>query len=195
MQRREKRPMFFPQSIPEVILVKPPRFNDARGYFSETFRESTYGENGVHGPFVQDNHSVSDAPFVLRGLHFQIGPAAQSKLVRCTRGAMFDVAVDIRQGSPTFGAYVSAELSEENGHQLYVPIGFAHGFCTLTPACEVQYKVTAYYDRESDRGLAWNDPAIGIAWPLEGHEPILSDKDKAHPTLAELPDYFQYHGA
>lgn len=186
--------MFFPQSIPEVILVKPPRIADARGYFSETYRESAYRAHGIHGPFLQDNHSLSKAPFVLRGLHFQIGAAAQAKLVRCTRGAIFDVAVDIRKGSPTFGAHVTAELTEENGHQLYIPTGFAHGFCTLTPGCEVQYKVTAYYDRDADRGLAWDDPAIGIAWPLEGHPPVLSDKDAAHPRLSELPDYFQYSG-
>lgn len=184
--------MFFAQSIPEVILVKPPRVGDARGYFSETYRESIYRDNGISGPFVQDNHSLSSARFVLRGLHFQIGPAAQAKLVRCTRGAIFDVAVDIRKGSPTFGAYVGAELSEENGHQLYVPVGFAHGFCTLTPDCEVQYKVSAYYDREHDRGLAWNDPSVGIRWPFEGYEPILSEKDAIQPALSELPDYFSY---
>lgn len=184
--------MFFPQSIPEVILVTPPRIGDPRGYFSETYRESSYSANGVHGPFVQDNHSLSEPAFVLRGLHFQTGRFAQAKLVRCTRGAIFDVAVDIRKGSPTFGACVTADLSAENGHQLYVPVGFAHGFCTLTPGCEVQYKVTAVYDRDSDRGLAWDDPSIAVPWPLQGQAPILSEKDAAQPSLADLPDYFRY---
>ncbi|MBY9068556.1 dTDP-4-dehydrorhamnose 3,5-epimerase [Hyphomonas sp. WL0036] len=187
--------MFFPQSIPEIILIKPRRFNDARGYFCETYRESSYREHGVTAAFVQDNHSLSDAPFVLRGLHFQIGASAQAKLIRCTRGAIFDVAVDLRQGSPTFGAHVTAELTEQNGHQLYVPTGFAHGFCTLTANCEVQYKVSTYYDPANDRGLAWDDPSIGIEWPLQGNPPILSGKDTTHPLLSDLPAYFQYDGA
>ncbi|MFN4184121.1 MAG: dTDP-4-dehydrorhamnose 3,5-epimerase [Hyphomonas sp.] len=187
--------MFFPQSIPEVILVKPTRTNDARGYFSETFRENSYREHGIYGPFVQDNHSCSNAPFVIRGLHFQIAGSAQAKLVRCTKGAIYDVAVDIRKGSPTFGAYVGAELSAANGHQLYVPIGFAHGFCTLTSDCEVHYKVSAYYDRDSDRGLAWNDASIAIDWPLNGNQPLLSEKDALQPALSELPDYFSYRAA
>lgn len=182
--------MFFPQAIPNVILIKPKRFRDARGYFSETYQQSTYATNGISGPFVQDNQSVSGPKFVLRGLHFQIAPSAQGKLIRCTRGAVFDVAVDIRKGSPSFGKHVRAELTAENGYQLYVPAGFAHGFCTLTPNCEVQYKVTHYYDPACDRGLAWDDPALGIDWPLNGAPPILSDKDAAQPRLGDLPDYF-----
>lgn len=187
--------MFFPQPIPDVILVKPRRTDDERGYFRETFRESLYATHGIPGPFVQDNQSISRPQFVLRGLHFQIAPSAQGKLIRCTRGAMFDVAVDIRKGSPSFGKHVSAELTEENGHQLYVPAGFAHGFCTLTPDCEVQYKVTHYYDPACDRGLAWDDPDLGIDWPLNGARPVLSDKDAAHPCLRDLPDYFVYEPA
>ena len=184
--------MFFPQSIPDVILVKPRRIKDARGYFAETWRESLYADNGIPGPFVQDNHSVSGPPFVLRGLHFQIAPSPQGKLIRCTRGAIFDVAVDIRHGSPTFGAHVSAELSAENGHQLYVPPGFAHGFCTLGPGCEVEYKVSGYFDPDCDRGLAWDDPDLGIGWPLDGAAPFLSDKDAVQPRLKDLPAYFSY---
>lgn len=186
--------MFTRLAISDVILVEPKRFGDHRGFFQETFHATRYEEGGITGPFVQDNHSLSREQGVLRGLHFQIAPSPQGKLVRCTAGKILDVAVDIRKGSPTYGQHVSAELSAENGAQLWVPVGFAHGFVTLTPDTEVQYKVTGYYDADADRGLAWDDPALGIDWALAGQEPVLSDKDKQHPTLAELPDHFTYQG-
>lgn len=179
--------------IPEVVLVKPKKFGDARGYFSETYRENLFADAGIQGPFVQDNHSRSTEAGVIRGLHFQTHPSAQAKLVRCTRGRILDVAVDLRHGSPTFGAYASAELTEENGHQLFIPVGFAHGLCTLEPDCEVQYKVTGYYDPDADNGVAWNDPTIGIEWPLGNRDPVLSSKDRAQPSLNELPEYFSYN--
>ena len=184
--------VFEKQSIPEVILVKPKRFGDDRGYFSETFRENLFSDAGIVGPFIQDNHSLSTQAGVIRGLHFQTHPSPQAKLVRCTRGRILDIAVDVRHGSPTFGQYVSAELSAENGHQLFIPIGFAHGLCTLTPDCEVQYKVTGYYDPECDKGVLWSDPEINIDWPLSGRDPILSAKDQKQPTLADLESYFPY---
>lgn len=186
--------MFQRLAIPDVILVQPKRFGDHRGFFSETFHAARYDEAGIHGPFVQDNHSLSREQGVLRGLHFQIAPSPQGKLVRCTRGRILDVAVDIRDGSPTYGQHVRAELTAENGHQLWVPVGFAHGFVTLEPDTEVQYKVTGYYDPDADRGLAWNDPALAIDWGLGTREPVLSDKDRNHPTLAELPSYFTHQG-
>ncbi|NNU16772.1 dTDP-4-dehydrorhamnose 3,5-epimerase [Parvularcula sp. ZS-1/3] len=186
--------MFTRLAIPDVILVEPKRFGDHRGFFSETFHADRYDDAGIKGPFVQDNHSLSRDQGVLRGLHFQIAPSPQGKLVRCTAGKILDVAVDIRKGSPTFGQHVSAELTADNGHQLWVPVGFAHGFVTLTPDTEVQYKVTGYYDPNADRGLAWDDPALGIDWGLGGSQPVLSDKDTKHPTLAELPEHFTYEG-
>lgn len=178
------------QLIPEVILVTPKRFGDARGYFMETYRQAEFEAAGILGPFVQDNHSYSRDASVIRGLHFQTLPTPQAKLVRCTRGAILDVAVDLRHGSKHYGEFVTAELSAENGHQLYIPIGFAHGLCTLTEDCEVQYKVSGYYDPECDKGVAWNDPDIGIDWPLNGADPILSDKDSRQPRASELPQYF-----
>lgn len=186
--------MFIPQSIPEIVLVKPKRFSDARGFFEETFHEARYAENGVVGPFVQDNHSLSQQKGVIRGLHFQIPPHPQGKLVRCTRGAILDVAVDIRTGSPTYGRHVAVELSAENGWQLFVPQGFAHGFCTLVPDCEVDYKVTGYYAPDCDKGLAFDDPGLAIGWPVGAAAAILSDKDRKHPSLAGLPAYFHYSG-
>ena len=182
--------MFFPQSIPDVILVKPKRHEDARGFFVETFHDARFAEAGVRGPWVQDNHSLSRAAGVVRGLHFQSMPTPQAKLVRCTRGAILDVAVDIRKGSPTFGKHVAAELTAENGCLLYVPVGFAHGFSTLAPDTEVQYKVTGYYAPDCDRGIAHDDPALGIDWRVAPAARILSDKDKALPKLAEAPVYF-----
>lgn len=182
---QQDTPMFQPLAIPDVILVTPKRHGDARGFFAETFRESVYAEAGILGPFVQDNQAYSEDAFVLRGLHFQTPPAAQAKLVSCARGKIFDVAVDLRRSSPSFGAYVSAELSAETGQQLYVPAGFAHGYLTLTPGCEVRYKVTAYYSPEHERGLAWNDADIGIDWPLAENPLILSDKDLELPRLKD----------
>ena len=184
--------MFFPQSIPEVILVRPRRFEDGRGYFTETYRQTLYDQNGVPGPFVQDNRSLSRPRRVIRGLHFQTDPSAQGKLIRCTRGAIFDVAVDIRKGSPTYGQHVGAELTEAGGEQLYVPVGFAHGFCTLMEDCEVDYKVSAYYDPSSERGILWNDPELAIVWPLPDVEPTVSERDAGLPLFRDLPEFFRY---
>ena len=182
--------MFQKLAIPDVILVTPKRHGDARGFFSETYRADAFAEAGIPGPFVQDNHAYSQQPGVLRGLHFQKPPHAQAKLVRCTQGAIYDVAVDIRQGSSTYGRYVGAELSAENGAQLYVPEGFAHGYLTLTPDCHVQYKTSAYYAPETEGGLAWNDPELGIDWPMGDLEIILSEKDKILPSLSALAPVF-----
>lgn len=184
--------MFERLAIPDVILVTPKRHGDDRGYFSETFRANAFEAAGISGPFVQDNHSYSADVGVIRGLHFQAAPDAQAKLVRCTRGKVFDVAVDLRRGAPSYGQYVSAILSAETGTQLYVPAGFAHGFCTLVADCEVQYKVTAYYNGQSEYGVAWNDPHVAIDWPLSSNAPILSEKDAALPMLDQLPEFFHY---
>lgn len=178
-------------AIPDVVLVTPKRFGDDRGFFSETYRANLFDEEGVVGPFVQDNHAYSADAGVLRGLHFQAPPMAQAKLVRCIRGAILDVAVDIRKSSPTYGQHVSAELTAENGAQLFVPVGFAHAYLTLTPDSEVEYKVTEYYAPETEGGLAWDDPAIGIDWPLPNGVPSLSEKDKVLPGLAEFDSPFE----
>ena len=179
-------------ALPEVKLIRPVRHGDARGYFSEVYREDALRRAGVEIAFVQDNQSMSAPIGVLRGLHFQTPPMAQAKLVRVIKGAIVDVAVDIRRGSPHFGRHVAVVLSAETGEQLFVPEGFAHGFATLEPESTVLYKVNRYYSPEHDRGLLWNDPALGIDWRLAGREPVLSDKDRQHPTLAELPAYFDY---
>jgi dTDP-4-dehydrorhamnose 3,5-epimerase len=179
-------------SIPEVKLVTPAVFKDERGFFSETFNAKALASAGISETFVQDNHSLSVPRGVVRGLHFQAPPHDQAKLVRVVRGAILDVAVDIRHGSRTFGKHVTCVLSAANWSQLWVPSGFAHGFCTLEPDTEVIYKVTDYYAPASDRGLRWDDPALGIAWPVAPSEAILSPKDRTHPTLAELPVYFRY---
>ncbi len=178
--------------IPEVKLVTPRIFRDARGFFSETYNARALAQSGIAASFVQDNHSLSVEKGVVRGLHFQAPPHAQDKLVRVTRGAILDVAVDIRRGSPTYGRHVAAVLSAENWTQLWAPQGFAHGFCTLEPNTEVLYKVTDYYAPECDRGLAWDDPALGIKWPMAPGAAILSDKDRLHPPLAGLPAFFNY---
>lgn len=177
-----------------VKLIRPRRFGDDRGWFSETYHSDKYRALGVGVAFVQDNHSLSRAPWVLRGLHFQAPPRAQDKLVRCLKGRIWDVAVDVRRGSPTIGRWVAAELSEENGCQLFVPVGFAHAFLTLTPDTEVAYKVSAPYAPECDGGLIWNDPALDIAWPLAGNAPVLSDKDARLPGLADWTSPFAYDG-
>ena len=177
--------------IPDVKLLTPRKFGDERGFFSEVYNVKTLADAaGITETFVQDNHAYSAERGVLRGLHFQLPPMAQDKLIRVTRGAIFDVAVDIRRNSPTFGKHVSAVISASNWTQIWVPKGFAHGYCTLEPDTEVLYKTTALYAPEFDRGLAWNDPALAIAWPIDVASVILSAKDKAQPKLAELRDYF-----
>ena len=178
--------------IAEVKEIRPVRHRDPRGFFSEIFREDVLREHGIDVDFVQENHSLSVDPGVVRGLHFQVTPAAQAKLVRVGVGSIIDVAVDIRAGSPTYGHHVAVVLSAAEGNQLFVPEGFAHGFCTLEPNTEVFYKVNRYYSREHDRGLAWNDPALGIAWPVSGDATLLSDKDRRNPLMAELPPHFRY---
>ena len=182
-------------AIPEVVLITPKRFGDRRGFFSETYNRAALAAQGITLDFLQDNHSLSAEPGTLRGLHFQTPPFAQDKLVRVVRGAVLDVAVDIRVGSPSYGRHVSAVLSAENWRQILVPAGFAHGFCTLEPDSEVLYKVTAPYAPEHDKGLAWDDPALAIQWPVAAADAVLSDKDKRHPTLADLPAYFAYQAA
>ncbi len=175
-------------SIPEVRLVVPDRFGDDRGYFSETYSRRAFAAAGVAEEFVQDNHSLSAETGTVRGLHYQIEPFAQGKLIRVVSGAIHDVAVDLRRGSATFGAHVSVTLSAANGHQLYVPVGFAHGFCTLEPDTQVVYKVTAYYSREHDRGIRWDDPALDIVWPVQPGAAVLSAKDTAMPRLGDVPE-------
>jgi dTDP-4-dehydrorhamnose 3,5-epimerase len=176
--------------IVAVKLITPPRHKDPRGFFSETWNRDRFAEAGIPGPFIQDNHVVSTGAGVLRGLHCQIGPNSQGKLVRCVRGAIYDVAVDARQGSPTFGKYVGAEISAENWRQMWIPVGFLHAYCTLTEQTEVMYKVTGAYDRTAERGVIWNDPDIGINWPVAADKVILSDKDKLLPRLHNLPALF-----
>lgn len=176
--------------IAEVVEVVPDRRWDDRGYFSETFRADWFRANIAPVDFVQENQSLSRSTGVVRGLHFQSGASAQGKLVRCITGAIYDVAVDIRHGSPSFGKWVALTLSAEKGNQLWVPPGFLHGFCTLVPDCLVAYKVTSYYDRDSDKGVLWSDPVIGIDWPDVADPALLSPKDSQQPRLADLPVCF-----
>lgn len=179
----------------KVVLVRPKRIGDDRGWFSETYNETVFARFGIRDRFVQDNHSLSVPVGTLRGLHFQTPPFEQAKLVRCIRGRIFDVAVDVRHGSPTYGRWVGAELSSENGHQLYVPVGFAHGFVTLEPATEVTYKVSNIYSPTNDGGILWSDPQIGLEWPLpQGVAPILSPKDERQPLLNDFDSPFTYDG-
>lgn len=178
--------------IPAVFVVHTRKFGDDRGFFMESFRQSLFEEAAGNYKFVQDNHSLSRDVGTIRGLHFQIHPAAQGKLVRCVAGAILDVAVDIRRGSSTFGKHVTRVLSAANAAQLWVPPGFAHGFCTLEPNTEVVYKVTDYYSPAYDRGLLWNDPELNIAWPVAEEAAILSEKDKIHPSLSSLKDAFTF---
>lgn len=173
-----------------VKEIRSPRFGDERGFFSEVWNAATWEAAGLALNFVQDNHSLSRSRGVLRGLHFQAPPSAQEKLVRVTRGAVFDVAVDIRESSPTYGKWVAVTLSADDWNQLLVPEGFAHGFVTLQPDTEVQYKVTAPYSASHDRAIRWDDPAIGVQWPLNPDELTLSDKDRAAPLLADLETGF-----
>lgn len=178
-----------------VRLIQPRRFGDARGWFTEVYSEPAFAALGIPCRFVQDNHSLSIPQYTLRGLHFQTPNRGQDKLVRCIRGRIFDVAVDVRKGSPTYGHWVGAELSAENGHQLFIPIGFAHGFLTLEPNCEVSYKCSDTYAPDHDGGIRWDDPAIGIDWPMpEGIVPELSAKDAVQPLLADFDSPFAYDG-
>jgi dTDP-4-dehydrorhamnose 3,5-epimerase len=175
-------------------LLRLERFGDERGWFAETYNRNALAKLGVDVAFCQDNHSMSRVPCVLRGLHFQTPPRAQAKLVRCVRGRLWDVAVDIRAGSPTFGEFVGIELSADDDLQLFVPVGFAHGFVALEANTEMEYKVSDFYDPGCEGGLIWNDPDLGLPWPLPAGEPILSDKDRRLPTLAEYESPFAYDG-
>ncbi len=177
-------------AIPAVKIVTPKKHGDARGFFSEVYNEAAFEAAGLHLNFVQDNHAFSAALGTLRGLHFQTPPFAQDKLLRVTRGRILDVAVDIRRSSPTFGRHVAVELSAENWRQLLVPIGFAHGYLTLEPDTEVLYKTTAVYSPANDRGVAWDDPDIGVAWPLPEGGAMLSEKDKRWPRLRDAQELF-----
>ncbi len=175
-----------PTELPEVFRVQVPRWGDARGWFMETWREDRAAAVGIAGPFVQDNASFSAVAGTIRGLHYQVAPAAQGKLVRVVRGAIWDVAVDVRPASPTFGRWVGVRLDAASGEQLWIPEGFAHGFATLEADTEVAYKVTSLYAPEHERGLAWDDPDLAIPWPLPPDGPTLSERDRAHPSLATL---------
>ena len=183
--------MIEPLDLPGVMLITPPRFADSRGWFSETWNQARLAALGFTETFVQDNHSSSTRPGTIRGLHCQLAPFAQGKLVRCIRGAIWDVAVDIRHGSPSFGRFAAAELSAANGAQLWIPPGFLHGFCTTEPDTEVVYKVTAPYDKASERGVIWNDPDLALPWPVPAGTALLSDKDTLLPRLAEAELWFR----
>jgi dTDP-4-dehydrorhamnose 3,5-epimerase len=176
--------------IPDVLTVRPKKFGDHRGFFSEVFKNDVLKAQGIDEPWSQDNHSFSAARGVLRGLHFQKAPFAQTKLIRVTRGAILDVAVDIRKASPTYGKHVAVELSAENWMQLLIPVGFAHGFCTLTENVEVIYKVTAPYAPDCEGGVMWNDPELGIEWPVSASEVVLAERDKTWPPLASFDSPF-----
>lgn len=176
-----------------VTLIHPRRHGDERGWFTESYNRDTFAAMGIDCAFVQDNHSLSRPAFTLRGLHFQIPPRAQDKLVRCIRGRIFDVVVDIRDGSPTYGRWIGAELSADNGDQLFIPAGFAHGFLTLEANCEVVYKCSDTYAPDHDGGIAWD--SAGVDWPIPvSVAPELSAKDKIQPTLAEFRSPFPYNG-
>lgn len=178
-----------------VRLINTRRFEDARGWFSETYNCKRFAAAGIRADFIQDNHSLSAQAGTLRGIHFQRPPDAQAKLVRCLRGRIFDLAVDLRRDSPTFSRWVGVELSAANGEQLYVPVGFGHAFLTLEPDCEVAYKVDRFYAPQADGGILWSDPSLAIDWPHQVGGPVLSDKDAALPTLAQAPDLdFPYDG-
>ena len=178
-------------AIPDVKLIRTPRFSDARGYFCETFQRAHFAAHGLESDFLQDNQSSSDRPGTVRGLHFQRPPFAQAKLVRVLRGSIFDVAVDLRRSSPSFGRHVAVELSSEGDEQLLVPAGFAHGFCTLEPDTVVFYKVDQVYSAAHDGGVNWADSAFGIEWPVASAEAILSEKDRGLPMLADLAPVFE----
>ena len=176
----------------EIKIVVPRRFEDARGFFSEVWNARALSAAGIEAEFVQDSHAHNRRRGTVRGLHYQIPPCAQGKLVRVVRGAVFDVAVDVRRGSPRFGRHVAVRLSAENWHQLWVPPGFAHGYCTLEDDTEVQYKATRYYSPAHERGIAWDDPALAIDWPLDRVTVLVSERDRLLPRLAAQPDLFDY---
>ena len=180
-----------PTAIEAVKVITPKSFCDARGVFTETYNQKRFHEHGVALDFVQDNQSSSNSVGTVRGLHFQSHPAAQNKLVRVLRGRVFDVAVDLRRSSPTYGKWVSEILSAEDGKQLLIPTGFAHGFCTLEPDTHVFYKVTSLYSAANDLGLAWDDPDLAIDWPVSLANAVLSEKDTRQPPFKSLPQYFE----
>ncbi|SLN46204.1 dTDP-4-dehydrorhamnose 3,5-epimerase [Roseovarius litorisediminis] len=184
-----------PTALPGLVVLTPARYGDARGFFSESWNRQRMAEHGLDFDFVQDNHSLSVAQGTVRGLHFQTPPHAQAKLVRCGRGRLLDVSVDLRKGSPTFGKWVGIELSFENGKQLLIPEGFAHGFVTCVPDTEIIYKCSDYYAPECDRSLRFDDPEIGIDWGIDAGEAILSDKDAGAPLLADLDNPFIWEGS
>lgn len=177
-------------SIPDIVLLKPDRFSDSRGWFSETWNAERIKEFGIDANFVQDNQSYSAKTGTIRGLHCQVEPYAQGKLVRCIRGSIWDVAVDIRRDSKTFGKHVGVVLSAHAGNQLWIPSGFLHGFCTMQPDTEVLYKVTAFYDKKSERGVVWNDPQLALPWPVDLVDVVLSDKDMALSSFDEAAKWF-----
>jgi len=179
-----------PTTLPDVRLIAPARNKDARGFLSEIYKKNELEAAGLFLDFVQENQLMSERPGTVRGLHFQAPPSAQDKLVRVARGRIFDVALDLRRSSSGFGRHVSVELSADNGYQLLIPKGFAHGFCTLEPHTEVVYKATDYYSPERSHGVLWNDPALGIEWPLDATSAVMSDADRARPRLCELPVFF-----
>ncbi|WMT40584.1 dTDP-4-dehydrorhamnose 3,5-epimerase [Paenibacillus sp. D2_2] len=178
-----------PLKLQGASIIEPVVHGDSRGYFMESYNDAILQQQGIKYDFIQDNQSLSAEPGVLRGLHYQLNPKAQTKLIRVLSGAIYDVIVDIRRNSPTFGQWVGVTLSEHNHRQLLVPKGFAHGFCTLVPNTQVFYKVDEYYSPENDRGIIWNDPALGIDWPTSS--PILSDKDQRHPLLKDAELNFE----
>ncbi len=176
--------------IPDVKILRPKKHGDHRGFFSETYNRRALIEVGIDIEFIQDNHSLSGQMGTIRGLHFQIPPFAQDKLVRVVRGSILDVAVDLRRNSSTYGKHVTVQISDAEWNQILVPAGFAHGICTLAPDTELIYKVSNYYSPQHDKGVLWNDPVLGIKWPVKVEEAILSDKDRNQPRFAELPSYF-----
>ena len=178
-----------PTAIPDVLLITPKRFVDARGFFSETWNEHRFTAAGIAVSFVQDNHARSEDRGVVRGLHTQIGPNAQGKLIRVVRGSIWDVAVDLRPGSPTHGKHAGVVLSADNWQQLWIPAGLLHGYCTLEPDTEVIYKVTAPWDRDAERGIIWNDPDLAVPWPIAPDDAILSDKDQILPRISEAREW------
>jgi dTDP-4-dehydrorhamnose 3,5-epimerase len=184
-----------PLSIPDVKILEPERFGDQRGFFSETYNRRTLAGLGIELEFVQDNHSLSRSKGTIRGLHYQSPPFAQDKLVRVIRGSILDVAVDLRQGSPTYGRHVAAVISAKAWNQILVPVGFAHGFCTLEADTETIYKVTNYYSAEHDQGVLWNDPDLEINWPVAEEKSVVSPKDRCLPRLSDIASPFAYEAS